>query len=90
MKLLEQLFACGICHQPFSLAKSLSKHVEQYHSRKEPFSCNVCAKKFKWHTTMINHRLVHSIKEEIKSVDDFSSDLSKTEPKIKTNIDKGY
>jgi hypothetical protein len=59
-------------------------------SNDKPFSCNVCAMKFTRHTFMINHRLVHSKKEGIKCDHDFSSDLSKTEPKIKTNLDKGY
>ena len=58
-------------------------------SNDKPFSCNVCAIKFTRHTFMINHRLVHSMKEEIKHDHDFSSDFSKTEPKIKTDLDKG-
>ena len=164
LHMMKLLFKCGICHKQFSLAKSLSNHVEEIHSQKKlekinpstkgksnsdsdyslcnsqtdsetkitvdkaeketektnqhenspsdnsnsvqrtlniidpekidckkesndkPFSCNVCAKKFTRHTFMINHRLVHSTKEKIKS--DFSSDFS--EPKIKTKIDKGY
>ena len=166
--MMKLLFKCGICHKQFSLAKSLSNHVEEIHSQKKleklnhltkektntnsdyslcnsqtdpetkitvdkaekktekinqhencprdnsnpikrtlntldpekidcteesndkPFSCNVCAIKFTRHTFMINHRLVHSIKDEINNDHDFSSDLSKTEPKIKKNIDKGY
>ena len=164
--MMKLLFKCGICHKQFSLAKSLSNHVEEIHSQKKleklnhltkektninydyplcdsqtdpetkvdktekktektnqhencpidnsnsiqrtlniidpekidckeesndkPFSCNVCAIKFTRHTFMINHRLVHSKKEEIKSDHDFSSDLSKTEHKIKTSPDKGY
>ena len=165
---MKLLFKCGICHKQFSLAKSLSYHVEEIHSQKKleklnhltkeksntdndyslcnsqtdpetkvaidkaekktektnqhencpidnsnsiqrtwniidsekidckeesndkPFSCNVCAIKFTRHTFMINHRLVHSKKEEIKSDHDFSSDLSKTDHKIKTNPNKGY
>jgi uncharacterized C2H2 Zn-finger protein len=59
-------------------------------SNDKPFSCNVCAIKFTRHTFMINHRLVHSMKEGIKNDNDFSSNLSKTVPKIKTNLDKGY
>ena len=168
LHMMKLLFKCGICHKQFNLAKSLSNHVEEIHSKKKleklnhltkeksntdydyslgnsqtypetkitidkaekkteksnqhencpidnsnsiqrtlniidpekidckeesndkPFSCNVCAIKFTRHTFMINHRLVHSIKDEIKSDDDFSSDLSKTELKIKKDLDKGY
>ena len=36
MKALDQLFKCGICHKPFNLARSLSKHVDLYHSQIEP------------------------------------------------------
>ena len=166
LHMMKLLFKCGICHKQFSLAKSLSNHVEEIHSQKKlekinpstkgksnsdsdyslcnsqteikvaadkvskktekinqhencpidnsnsiqrtlkiidpekidckeeskdkPFSCNICAIKFTRHTFMINHRLVHSMKGEIKSDHDFLSDLSKTETKIKTNLDEGY
>ena len=59
-------------------------------SNDKPFSCNVCAIKFPRHTFMINHRLVHSTKGEIKNDHDFSPDLAKTEPKINKRIEKGY
>ena len=36
MKALDQLFKCGICHTPFNLARSLSKHAELHHSQIEP------------------------------------------------------
>ena len=36
MKALDQLFECGICHTPFNLARSLSKHAELHHSQIEP------------------------------------------------------
>ena len=35
-KILEMPFGCSICKKSFAKAASLSKHVEQYHSRKEP------------------------------------------------------
>ena len=166
--MMKLLFKCGICHKQFSLAKSLSNHVEEIHSQKKleklnpsikgksnsdsdyslcnsqtdpetkitvdkaekkteksnqhencpiddsnsiqrtwniidsekidckeesndkPFSCNVCAIKFTQHTFMINHRLLHSTKGEIKNDHDFSPDLAKTEPKINKRIEKGY
>ena len=34
--MLEMPFGCSICKKSFAKAASLSKHVEQYHSRKEP------------------------------------------------------
>ena len=55
--------------------------------KEKHFSCNVCAEKFSWHTAMINHRLIHSIKVGIKNEQDFSLELSLTEPKIKPEID---
>jgi uncharacterized Zn-finger protein len=60
---------------------------EMENQKEKQFSCNVCAEKFSWHTFMINHRLVHSIKEGIKNDHDLSLELSMTEPKIKPEID---
>ena len=35
-KMLEMPFGCSICKKSFAKAVFLSKHVELYHSRKEP------------------------------------------------------
>ena len=35
-KVLEMPFGCSICKKSFAKAASLSKHVELFHSRKEP------------------------------------------------------
>ena len=49
-------FKCGICGLKAIMKKELNRHCAQSH---QEISCNVCRKKFRYHSSLIQHQIHH-------------------------------
>ncbi|CAG9861107.1 unnamed protein product [Phyllotreta striolata] len=60
---VKRTFTCQVCSTEFDLLKDLTDHCINAHSLDEksirPYSCELCQKRFRSSTNLVNHKLYH-------------------------------
>uniref|UniRef100_A0A182NN36 C2H2-type domain-containing protein n=1 Tax=Anopheles dirus TaxID=7168 RepID=A0A182NN36_9DIPT len=57
---VDKTFECKYCGKVFNKPSSLAMHEKRNHDADSPFSCDVCDKRFKETSRLIDHRRTHS------------------------------
>uniref|UniRef100_A0A182QB34 C2H2-type domain-containing protein n=1 Tax=Anopheles farauti TaxID=69004 RepID=A0A182QB34_9DIPT len=57
---VDKTFECKYCGKVFNKSSSLAMHEKRNHDADSPFSCDVCDKRFKETSRLIDHRRTHS------------------------------
>uniref|UniRef100_A0A182PDG9 C2H2-type domain-containing protein n=1 Tax=Anopheles epiroticus TaxID=199890 RepID=A0A182PDG9_9DIPT len=57
---LENKFECKYCGKMFDKATALQMHEKRNHDANSPYGCDVCGKRFKETSRLIDHRRTHS------------------------------